>query len=378
MATSTEAHVTPDVLRWARESVGYELEEAARKIGVRPEKLEGAEDGAVFLTMRQAEKAARVYNRPVAALFLPEPPVEEAQETQFRRLPGAPEPPWPPEMQVLVRRVRGRQEAAAELYDVLDEEPPWLECGAEFGRNIETHAQTARELLGISLEEQMSWRDRSGYRPLRHWIDAIEALGVLVMQDGTLPVERVRGFASTHPTVPAILVNTQDDARARAFTAVHELGHLTLEAVGEPVGPQTEPWCDDFASELLMPSPSFREMFAGVPVHDPLARVDEAALTFGVTPMAAAVTARRREILPRDEANAVIERIRARGAPAHDAGGNYYWTQLGRLGPSFTRLVLNALDGQALTYPAASGLLGVKVNKFDTLREYVHRRAELG
>jgi hypothetical protein len=41
------------------------------------------------------------------------------------------------------------------------------------------------------------------------------------------------------------------------------------------------------------------------------------------------------------------------------------------------RLVFSALDSQALTYPAAAGLLGVKVNHFDTLREYVQRRAEL-
>jgi Zn-dependent peptidase ImmA (M78 family) len=371
------AHVTPDVLRWARESIGYPLEEAARRIGVRSEKLERAEQGEEVLTLRQAEKAAHVYDRPLAALFLPAPPVEEAQETQYRRLPGAPEPPWPPEMQVLARRVRVRQEAAAELYELLDEDPPWLEARAEFGDNLALHARTARKLLGISLEEQMDWRDPTGYRPLRHWVDAVESLGVLVMQDGTLPVELVRGFASTHPAVPAVVVNTQDDARARAFTAVHELGHLTLEAAGQPVGPQTESWCDDFAGEILMPPPALEEVFARVTMRDPLDRVDEAALTFGVTPLAAAVTARRRELLPRETSNAVIERIRERGARSQAGGGNYYWTQLGRLGPAFTRLVFDALDGQSLTYPAAAGLLGVKVNNFDTLREYVQRRSEL-
>jgi Zn-dependent peptidase ImmA (M78 family)/transcriptional regulator with XRE-family HTH domain len=377
MATSMHAHVTPDVLRWARESIGYPLEEAARRIDVRPEKLERAEQGEVLLTLRQAEKAANVYDRPLAALFLPAPPVEEAQETQYRRLPGAPEPPWPPQMQVLARRIRGRQEAAAELYELLDEGSPWLEARAEFGDNPEWHARTARKLLGISLAEQTSWRDPTGYRPLRHWVDAVESLGVLVMQDGTLPVEMVRGFASTHPAVPAVVVNTQDDARARAFTAVHELGHLTLEATGQPVGPQTESWCDDFAGEVLMPPAALEEVFARVTIRDPLDRIDEVALTFGVTPLGAAVTARRRELLPRETSNVVIERIRERGARSQAGGGNYYWTQLGRLGPAFTRLVFDALDGQSLTYPAAAGLLGVKVNNFGTLREYVQRRSEL-
>jgi hypothetical protein len=43
------------------------------------------EGGGDLLTMRQAESAAAVYERPLAALFLPNPPPEEPQEVQFRR-----------------------------------------------------------------------------------------------------------------------------------------------------------------------------------------------------------------------------------------------------------------------------------------------------
>ena len=64
-------------------------------------KLEEAERGEAYLTLRQAEAVARLYERPLAALFLPEPPREEPPEAQFRRLPGAPEPPWPQAFGVL-------------------------------------------------------------------------------------------------------------------------------------------------------------------------------------------------------------------------------------------------------------------------------------
>jgi Zn-dependent peptidase ImmA (M78 family) len=289
----------------------------------------------------------------------------------------APAPPWPPEMQVLARRVRDRQDAAAELYDVLDEEPQWPEAAERLDRPPESLATAARDVLGVTFAEQSAWRDPKGYQPLRHWIDAVEALGILVMQDGTLPVETMRGFASTHPTVPAIVVNTKDDARARAFTIIHELGHLALTAAGRPAGPQTEPWCDAFAGLVLMPPDEFARSFSTTRARDLLARIDEVALTFGVTPMAAAVTAARRELMSQRDASAVLERIRDRGQGTSGSGGNYYRTQIGRLGPAFTQLVLSDLDGQALTYPAASSMLGVKVNNFDKLREYVSRRAEL-
>lgn len=377
MAMSPPARVRPEVLRWARESIGYDVEDAAARIGVSEAKLAEAEQGERLLTLRQAEKAASVYERPFAALFLPAPPHEEPQEAQFRRLPGAPRPPWPPEMAALSRRVRRRQDAAAELYDLLDEESPWPSVLERLPDRRDSYAGLARELLGIGFGEQSSWRDQTGYTPLRSWIDAAEGLGVLVMQDGTMPVEQMRGFAATHELAPAIVVNTQDDARARAFTVLHELGHLWLGTSGEAVSSQTEEWCNDFAGEVLLPTERLVAVFDEIADGDLLDAIDEVALTFGVTPYAAAVRVARASLISQEEARDVIEEIGARPHRAAGGGGNYYRTQIGRLGPSFIRLVFSALDSQALTYPAASSLLNnVKVNNFEKLRSYLERRAD--
>jgi Zn-dependent peptidase ImmA (M78 family)/transcriptional regulator with XRE-family HTH domain len=375
-AVRTLAHVTPQVLRWARESIGYEVDEAARRIGVTPEKLEGAEAGDLMLTLRQAEKAADVYNRPLAALFLPEPPREEPQEAQFRRLPGAPAPPWPPEMQTLARRVEARQEAAVELYEALEEEPPWPSAVTELTVEGEALPGIARQVLGVGFDEQTSWRDYNGYTPLREWTDAVESLGVLVLQDGSMPVEMMRGFAATHPLVPVIVVNTKDDARARAFTIIHELGHLYLDALGEAVGSQTEQWCDSFAGEVLMPRGWIENILSGIHGRSRLETIDQLALRFGVTPYAAAVRVAKEELWPKQVTNQVIDAIHKREPRERGNGGDYYLTQIGRLSPTYARLVFNALDGQALTYPAASSLLGgVKVNNFGKLREKLDKRA---
>ena len=367
----------PEILRWARESIGYGLEDAAEKIGVRVNKLASAEQGEQFLTIRQAEKAAHVYERPLAALFLPAPPQEEAQDAQFRRLPGAPEPPWPPEMIALARRVRAKQEAAAELYDLLDEDPPWPGALTRLQGGRHHLAEVVRDLLGINFNEQGSWRDPAGYTPLRHWVDAVENLGVLVMQDGTMPVDAMRGFASIHDVAPAIVINTQDDPRARAFTVLHEFAHLYLAALRKPADSATEQWCDEFAGEVLMPPRLFERAYADVRAGDTLHAIDELALMFGVTPHAATVRAVRADLISQAEARGTLERIDKRGGRTAAGGGNYYWTKLGHLGPAFVRLVFSGLDTQALTYPVASALLEVKVNNFDKLRSYTERRAEL-
>jgi Zn-dependent peptidase ImmA (M78 family) len=378
VAKSPPAYTTPSVLRWARETIGLSLDAAAAKIGVSPDRLEGAEAAEGHLTMRQAESAARAYQRPLAALFLPEPPPEEPPEAEFRRLPGAPEPPWPPEMRALARRIRDRQDRAAELYELLEEEPPWRNERLPYHEDAIRAADLARPALGVDLAQQKLWRDHSGFRPLRAWIDGIESLGVLVMQDGSMDMDFMRGFASTHPDVPAVVVNTRDDPRARAFTVVHELGHLIrIQAKGRESATD-EDWCNRFAGEVLAPSAVLAADYERESKARPLVqRVDGLALSYGLTPLAMAVRLRILALVSQADADSVIEEIqvRWRQQPAAAKGGNYYRTMVTRLGPTFVQLVFAALDNQAVTYPAAAGLLGVKVNNFEKLRRTTLDRA---
>jgi Zn-dependent peptidase ImmA (M78 family) len=375
--SSTFAHVTPEVLRWARESIGYSAPEAASKLGIFTWQLEAAEEGIDLLTLPQAEQAAELYDRPLAAFFRPAPPDEEPPATQFRRLPGAPEPPWPPAMHRLARRVRQRQNAAAELYDLLDEAPQWPTSARLLSRvERDTLASVTRQRLGVSLDEQLSWDDPSGYAPLRAWVDAVERQGVLVMQDGSMEVETLRGFASMHESVPAIVVNTRDHPSARAFTVIHEFGHLALAATGALVGSNTEAWCNRFAGEVLMPADALRSEFAEARGSD-LERVGAVARRFGVTRYAAAVRIAGLGLLSRPDADRLIGMFRKQGHPPRSGGGgNYYRNKITWLGPAFVRLVLEAAEGQAVTLSNAAGLLEAKVDHFQTLRKTLDQRSE--
>ena len=370
MPQSPSALVPPETLRWARESIGLTLEEAAQKVSVSVQKLERAESGEAYLTLRQAETAAHVFQRPLAALFVTKPPEEEPPEAQFRRLPGAPNLPWKYEMHTLARHVRERQRAAAELYDLLEEESPWLSLEIGTFDHPTELASRARAALDVDVDEQQAWRDRSGYHPLRAWIQGVERLGVLVMQDGSMPVRQMRGFAAMHDTVPAIVVNTNDDPRARVFTLIHELGHLLRARVGLDPASVSEAWLEEFASNVLMPRNSFAADF-GNSAGDLPQSVDDIALQYGVTPRAAAVRVARLGLAPQATVDEALEAIgeRATRAGERSRGGNYYLNIIGRLGPTFIELVFSALDTQAISYPAAAGLLGVKVNNFAKLRQ---------
>jgi Zn-dependent peptidase ImmA (M78 family)/transcriptional regulator with XRE-family HTH domain len=374
--TTAAAHIRPEVLRWARESSGYTVAEVARELKVFAYELEAAEHGDDLLTLSQAEHVAELYERPLAALFLPEPPDEETAESLFRRLPGAPTLPWPPAMNALARRTRQRQAAVAEIYEDLDEQPPWRATVG--GLNSGITPSMVRSLLDVPRSEQVAWRDTSGYRPLRHWIDAVESLGVLVMQDGSMSTDVMRGFASPHDSVPAVVINNHDDPRSRVFSLLHEFGHLLVAALDISYGGDLERWCNQLASDVLMPPALVSQVVTVTAGTPPTRHIKSVALRLGVTPHAAAVRVRQLDLMPRQLVEQVIADLRAEHTvwqPTGD-GGDYYRTEISRLGPSYVRTVFLALESEAIDYRTASDLLGgVKIKNFTKLQGYLDRRA---
>ncbi len=71
-----EVSVQPEVLRWARESSGSSIEEAAGRIGTSPALFARLERETPKLRLSQLRILADYYKRPLAAFLLSEPPDE--------------------------------------------------------------------------------------------------------------------------------------------------------------------------------------------------------------------------------------------------------------------------------------------------------------
>ena len=152
------ANPTPSVLVWARESAGLSVEAAARKAGVKADRLSSWESGADRPSFAQLRKLASVYKRPLAVFYLSEPPYRFQAMHDFRRL-GEPEETVPsPELTLEIRRAHDRREWALELLDMIEEEPPDFQERLSIRDDSEEAADTVRRLLGITLERQASWR----------------------------------------------------------------------------------------------------------------------------------------------------------------------------------------------------------------------------
>ena len=256
------AVIKPELLRWARESARLDVETAAKKAGVKREKLAEWEVGPLRPTLNQLRKLANVYKRPLAVFYLPEPPRTFDAMHDFRRLPGDAPVQTSPELQLEIRRSIQRREVALDLYEAVEGVmPAALSVAASISDNPEEIGVRVREFLGIDYEQQIGWQN--DYQAFNYWRSALERVGILVFQASNVAVNEMRGFSISETYLPTVVVNIKDSPRGRVFTMLHEFVHLMLRKSGvcdldEGQRPQSEDqrveiFCNHVAGAALVP-----------------------------------------------------------------------------------------------------------------------------
>lgn len=257
-----EAIINPALLIWARESAGYVLEEAATKAGIPSEKLSAWENGDTRPTIRQLRELGRVYRRPLAVFYLPEPPHKFQPLHDFRRLPNEVTSRESPELRFAIARARYRREVALELMEGEGEEIPNFQTSASLIEDPEDVGARIRDLLGVTNEIQFGWtKPREAFNA---WREAFERAGILVFQAVGVELEEMRGFSISQIPLPAVVVNIKDTPRGRIFSMFHEFIHLLLreEALCDlrdqwvkrrPQESRVEVFCNRAAGAALVP-----------------------------------------------------------------------------------------------------------------------------
>jgi len=256
MAKSFEVNVNPEILRWARERAGFSEEETAKKLKISIENYRKIETGKKKPTFTQIERLARIFKRPTAVFFLPEPPDEPPFSASFRIMPKS-EQNLSRELRLAIRKARYYQSIANELMEDLGINPKANVKFATINDDPLLLAREERRKLGISIEEQFEFRN--AYSAFNRWRNAVEAQNILVFQF-KFPIESARGFSLMDKEPPVIVLNSSDNILARIFTLFHEYAHILLRLPEIYTGEETidydkeiESWCNKFASEFLVP-----------------------------------------------------------------------------------------------------------------------------
>ena len=232
---SPQAPVDSKTLTWARETAGLDVETAAKKIGVSPDRLREWEAKTRAPTIKQLRRLAHVFHRPIGLFFLPSLPDEADAIRDFRRVAGVAVRALSSALRFEVRLARERREEALELARDLKQLPATLAERCALGDDPDQVARRLRGRLQISVDDQAGWQSK--YDGFNFWRAAIERLGVLVFQTGATASLRVapkeaRGFSIADQPFPVIVVNGGDRPTARSFTLIHELTHIMLRNGG--------------------------------------------------------------------------------------------------------------------------------------------------
>jgi Zn-dependent peptidase ImmA (M78 family) len=266
MSKSVEALINPDLLKWGRESINFDIETVAEKLKKNTREIQAWEKGEKYPKLGQLRYMANLYKRPLAFFYLPKPPIEEPMPNDFRTLPSLIDFPLSKQFILEVRKARRIRQIALELA-----KNSGIDCLCRFietdiNTNIKELAVNVRNILGIPIERQFQFKTEK--IAFNEWRDTLEKQKIIVTQ-GSLPIEETRGFSISKKEFPVIFINYKDSYNGKIFSLFHELAHLMLnqsaisdikqENYPDENIQKIEVFCNSFAGEFLVPDPILKK-----------------------------------------------------------------------------------------------------------------------
>lgn len=374
-----DALVNPGLLSWARKSANFRIDEAAKRAGIEESQLQDWENGVSKPTIRQAERLADTYGRPLAAFYLAEIPKDFQVLRDFRRVSGADAGGYSADLVLLIRELQGRQDwAIGALQDAEGQRLPFV---GKFSLDHDPQrvAASIRAALALSVSDQL--KAKSLNEALNMWVEAAEDAGVFVSQTsyhGRVAIEDARAFVLVDKFAPFVWLNAKDTLGARIFSLAHELAHLWIGRSGvsgtAAPKPSTEEgrievFCNAVAARVVLPTDLLEDLGKRRGDFESTAEWIEWGARFAriSRDVVARSSLEHHWISKNEYAQLHKAYLLEASTKSESGGGNYYINHSRSVGRMFVRLVADRYSRQRITGPETSRLLNVKLNKLPGL-----------
>ena len=382
--------VKPEILIWARETAGLELEEAARKIysdsgtSSAVEKLRALEQGERELTQKQLFKLAKSYHQPLLVFYLPQPPVPDEPLEDFRTPPlQGFDRKSEARLSLLIRDMQASQSIVRALLE--DEEAPIRDFigSTQLVMGVTQVVRNIIERIGFDLAEFRGKRTaRDAFSYLR---ERLESAGLFVLlasdlgsHQTTIPTDVFRGFALADPFAPYIVINRQDAKSAWSFTALHEAAHLWLgkSAISDAYSEsEVELFCNRVAATILLPAAELQELppMREATLNEAAAAIGDFATPRNISHSMVAYNLLLADKLSKSAWRALRDRFKAEWnaskgkeravSQTKEGGPSYYVVRRFQLGPGLIGAAKYFVSGGELTPSKIGVVLGVNAAK---------------
>ena len=376
-----EAHITGELLRWARERRGLDYAQLARAGKIDVEELRQWEDGFSWPPFGKARRIAQILKIPFGLLFLPSPPNDSYSIPDFRRLNRENSAALNPDLVDVINLAVTKQEWFRDYCEENSQERLDFVGSFKMQMGVQSVAEDIRTRLGINEGMRRSCPTWAAY--LSRLSEQAQNLGVLVMRSGivgsdpTRPLRTMdfRGFALSDAYAPVVFINARDAYSAQVFTLIHELCHIWINQSGisnpdpsEKPQNDFEAFCDAVATEVLVPAKDFID--AWELIKDRSLFPASMSRNFWVSPLV--IIRRAFELVKITDAEFFrlikIEKDRPLSKRKR-SGGNANRTLLTRNGIRLTRTVLDAVRENRLVYADAASILNVRPSRISKLLE---------
>lgn len=369
-------NIKKEILEWAVARSGIESEKLLK---VFP-KYQDWIDGSTQPTFKQIENLSKATYTPLGFFFLQEPPNDRLPIPYFRTL-GDRAVQLSTSINLLdtVQTMQQRQEYMRDLLVEQGESPLDFVKSATIDNDPIQIASNIREVLGLN----NSWAARHDT-----WTDAlhelrevIEKTGILVMVNGIvgnnthrkLDPNEFRGFVLIDEYAPLVFINGSDGKAAQMFTLAHEVAHVWIGSSAafdlrelQPAEDPVEQICNKIAAELLVPETALRTLWNSL--HNEIEPYQSIARYFKVSSLVAARRTLDLELITKDqflEFYRVYVNDERRKKLASSEGGDFYASQVLRIGKRFGNTVVKAAREGKILYTEAFKLTGLRGKTFD-------------
>ena len=372
--------IKTSIIRWACNRIGSLYSELSASKDFK--RLSNEKDGAVSLTLKQAEKLAKVLRYPFVFLLLDSPvtDIDKLPIADFRSIEGKEVKPNI-NLKEQIEYCQNQQDWFSDYVNTCD-----LDV---FKYNGEFSLHDDPQEVGLKLKEFL----KITYKLSKNANDYLKRLKIILENNGILvssskvlkntqnrlSLSDFRGFALYDDNAPLIFINGNDSASAQIFTLCHELGHIVLgqSGVSDVVKNNTkkiEKWCNEFAANILMPKNDVIDTF------DQYINISQflqdATKLFHVSANALLLRIYNLNLIDKDtfdkewaKAKALYkDYLKSLQESNGKSSGNYYKTVNSRLSHRLLQSLISSTSVGKTTFRDAAYLLGLKsVSTFDKL-----------
>lgn len=372
--------IKTSIIRWACNRIGFLYSELSASKDFK--RLSNEKDGAVSLTLKQAEKLAKVLRYPFVFLLLDSPvtDIDKLPIADFRSIEGKEIKPNI-NLKEQIEYCQNQQDWFSDYVNTCD-----LDV---FKYNGKFSLHDDPQEVGLKLKEFL----KITYKLSKNANDYLKRLKIILENNGILvssskvlkntqnrlSLSDFRGFALYDDNAPLIFVNGNDSTSAQIFTLCHELGHIVLgqSGVSDVVknnSKKIEKWCNEFAANILMPKNDVIETF------DQYINISQflqdATKLFHVSTNALLLRIYNLNLIDKDtfdkewaKAKALYkDYLKSLQESNGKSSGNYYKTVNSRLSHRLLQSLISSTSVGKTTFRDAAYLLGLKsVSTFDKL-----------